>query len=128
MNRLVSLLRAHPNVRLAVVYGSVARGDDRPGSDLDLLVSFAHEQALTAASLAVALTEETGRPIQVVTLVTARRAPLLLVDILRDGRVLVDRDDEWSALRRDEQEIQEQAAAAEAELDRRIAELAELVA
>jgi predicted nucleotidyltransferase len=71
MNRLISLLRAHPSVRLAVVYGSVARGDDRPGRDLDLLVSFAHEQALTAASLAVALTEEMGRPVQMVTLVTA---------------------------------------------------------
>jgi hypothetical protein len=76
----------------------------------------------------VALTEETGRPVQVVSISTARRAPLVLVDILRDGRVLVDRDDDWPGLRRDEQEIQEQAAAAKVELDRRIAELAELVA
>jgi predicted nucleotidyltransferase len=41
MNNLASLLCGHPDVRLAVVYGSVARGDDHPKSDLDLLVSFA---------------------------------------------------------------------------------------
>jgi predicted nucleotidyltransferase len=87
-------------VRLAVVYGSVARGDDHPGSDLDLLVSFASEEAHTSASLAVALTEEMGRRVQVVSLSTARRAPLLLVDILYEGRVLLDRDDEWSVLKR----------------------------
>jgi predicted nucleotidyltransferase len=114
-------------VRLAVVYGSVARGDDHSGSDLDLLVSFASEDAHTSASLAAALTGEAGRRVQVVSLTAARRAPLLLVDILREGRVLLDRDDEWSALRREEREIQRQAAAADAELDRRIAELAELV-
>jgi predicted nucleotidyltransferase len=109
------------------VFGSVARGDDRPGSDLDLLVSFAREEAHTAASLAVALTEAIGRRVQVVSLTTARRAPLLLLDVLREGRVLLDRDDEWLALRGDEPEIQRQAAAAEAQMDRGIAELAELV-
>ena len=68
MSELVSLLCERPDVRLAVVYGSVARGDDHPGSDLDLLVSFAGEGAHTAASLAGALTEETGRRVQVVSL------------------------------------------------------------
>ena len=128
MKELVSLLSARPDVRLAVIYGSVARGDDRPGSDLDLLISFAREEAHTAASLEVALTEAIGRRVQVVSLTTARRAPLLLLDVLREGRVVLDRDDEWSALRGDEQRIQRQAAAAENRLDRGIAELAELVA
>jgi predicted nucleotidyltransferase len=127
MKELVSLLCARPDVRLAVVYGSVARGDDHSGSDLDLLVSFASEEAHSAASLAVVLTEKTGCRVQVVSLSTARNAPLLLVDILRQGQVLLDRDDEWSALRREEREIRRQAAAADAELDRRISELAELV-
>ena len=58
---------------------------------------------------------------------TVRRSPLLLLDILREGRVLVDRDDEWRGLRRGESEVQRKAAAAEAVLDHRIAELAELV-
>jgi len=127
LSRLVSLLRTHRNVRLAVVYGSVARGDDRPESDLDLLVSFAREEAQTAASLAVALGEEIGRRVQVVSLATVRRSPLLLLDIPREGRVLVDRDEEWRALAQGEWQIRRKAAAAEAMLDRRIGEFAELV-
>jgi predicted nucleotidyltransferase len=127
LSKLLSLLRTRPNVRLAVVFGSVARGDDRPGSDVDLLVSFAREEAPTAASLAASLTEEMGRRVQVVSVATVRRTPLLLVDILRDGRVLVDRDDEWPALTRDERAIRRKAAVAEADLDRGMAELAELV-
>jgi hypothetical protein len=63
----------------------------------------------------------------VVSLSTARRSPLLLVDVLHEGRVLLDRDDEWPALKREEREIQREAAAADAELDRRVSELAELV-
>jgi predicted nucleotidyltransferase len=128
LSKLVSLLRTRHNVRLAVLYGSVARGDDRPGSDLDLLVSFGHEEAHTAASLAVALAEGMGRRVQVLSLATARRTPLLLLDILREGRVVVDRDAEWPAVTREERAIRRQAAAAETTLDRRIAELAELVA
>jgi Polymerase beta, Nucleotidyltransferase len=46
---VVSWLRTQPNVRLAVVYGSVARGDDGPDSDIDLLVSLANEDAHTTA-------------------------------------------------------------------------------
>jgi predicted nucleotidyltransferase len=94
MRKLVSLLCAHPDVRLAVVYGSVARGDDHPQSDLDLLVSFTSEEAHSSASLALALSEETGRRVQVVSLSTARGAPRLLMDVLDQGRVLLDRDDE----------------------------------
>jgi predicted nucleotidyltransferase len=127
MKELVSLLCAHPDVRLAVVYGSVARGDDHPRSDLDLLVSFTSEEAHSSASLALALSEETGRRVQVVSLSAAQDAPLLLLDILHQGRVLLDRDDEWSAVRRRKRQIQRQAAAADTELDRRISELAELV-
>ena len=127
LSKLLSLLRTRRNVRLAVVFGSVARGDDRPGSDVDLLVSFAREKAPTAASLAAAVAEEIGRRVQVVSLATVRRTPLLLFDILREGRVLVDRDDEWPALTRDERAIRRKAAAAEADLDRGMAELAELV-
>jgi predicted nucleotidyltransferase len=113
---------------LAVVYGSVARGDDRPDSDVDLLVSLAREDAHTGASLAATIGEELGRRVQVVSLAAAGRTPLLLLDIVREGRVLVDRDDEWPSLRRREQQLRRQAAAAEDELDQRIGELAELVA
>src|SRR5947209_16813109 len=38
---LRSALRTEPNVRFAAVFGSVARGDDRVDSDVDLLVDLA---------------------------------------------------------------------------------------
>ena len=41
-------LRTEPNVRLAVLYGSLARGDEDAGSDLDLLVSLAEDRPLAA--------------------------------------------------------------------------------
>jgi len=126
--KVVARLRTRLNVRLAVVYGSVARGDDRPDSDVDLLVSLAREDAHTAASLAATIGEELGRRVQVVSLAAAARMPVLLLDIVREGRVLVDRDGQWPSLTRREQQLRRRAAAAEDELDRRIGELAELVA
>jgi predicted nucleotidyltransferase len=128
LSSVVSWLRMRPNVRLAVVYGSVARGDDRPDSDVDLLVSFAREDARTAASLAATLGEEMGRRVQVVSLAAARRTPLLLLDVVREGRVLVDRDGEWPGLARRRPRLRREAAATEDELDRHIAELVDLVA
>lgn len=128
LSSVVSWLRTRPNVRLAVVYGSVARGDDRPDSDVDLLVSLAREDAHTAASLAASLGEELGRRVQMVSLDVAGRAPLLLLDVVREGRVLVDRDGEWLTLTRRERQLEREAAATEGELDRRIGELADLVA
>jgi predicted nucleotidyltransferase len=127
LSNVVSWLRTRPNVRLAVVYGSVARGDDRPDSDVDLLVSFAREDAHTAASLAATLGGAMGRRVQVVSLPAATRTPLLLLDVVREGRVLVDRDGEWPIFVRRERQLRREAAAADAELDRRIAELADLV-
>jgi uncharacterized protein len=128
LSSVVSWLRTRPNVRLAVVYGSVARGDDRPDSDVDLLVSLAREDAHTAASLAASLGEELGRRVQMVSLDVAGRAPLLLLDVVREGRVLVDRDGEWLTLTRRDRQLEREAAATEGELDRRIGELADLVA
>ena len=127
LSNVVSWLRTRPNVRLAVVYGSVARGDDRPASDVDLLVSFAREDAHTAASPATTLGGAIGRRVQVVSLPAATRTPLLLLDVVREGRVLVDRDGEWPIFVRRERQLRREAAAADAELDRRIAELADLV-
>jgi predicted nucleotidyltransferase len=126
--RLVGALRTWHDVRLAVVYGSTARGASHGRSDIDLLASFHGDgDALAAASLAGALSEELGRDVQVTPLAAAREAPLLLRDVLRDGRVLVDRDDEWTELKRRARDIDRAAAAAEIDLDRRVAELAELV-
>lgn len=124
---LLSSLRTRHNVRLAAVFGSIARGDDHPRSDVDLVVSFAREDFHSAATLAETLGEEIGRSVQVVSLETARATPVLLGHILRDGRVLVDRDGEWPKLERAERRIVRDARRAELRLDQRVAELARLV-
>src|SRR5919204_519467 len=64
LSNVVSWLRTRPNVRLAVVYGSVARGDDRPGSDFELLENYVIELAhrgLVAGGAIAAADSTTGR-------------------------------------------------------------------
>ncbi len=124
---LLSSVRTRHNVRLAVVFGSTARGDDHPLSDVDLVVAFGVEEFHSAATLAETLGEEIGRPVQAVSLETARATPLLLASVLLDGRVLVDRDGEWPKLKRTESQIVRDARRAELRLDQQMAELSRLV-
>jgi predicted nucleotidyltransferase len=81
---------------IAAVYlfGSVARGSDRPGSDVDLAVLYRKPPAPTLAQLPLeleaALESRLDRPVQIVALHTA---PVDLVHrVLRDGQLLVDAD------------------------------------
>jgi predicted nucleotidyltransferase len=92
-------LRTERNVRLAVLFGSLARGNAGEGSDVDLLVSLAEERPLYTAQLAVRLSQALGRDVQVLSLKHVReREPVLLGAILRDGRPVVDRDGSWAEL------------------------------
>jgi predicted nucleotidyltransferase len=93
-------LRTEHGVRLVVLYGSLARGDEDAGSDLDLLISFADARLSAGVELAVRLQPVTGRPVDVAHLERVEAdAPLLLDRILDEGRVLVDRDGQWRLLR-----------------------------
>jgi predicted nucleotidyltransferase len=92
-------LRTQQGVRLAVLYGSLARGDEDAGSDLDLLVSFADDRPLAGAKLAVRLEHLSGRRVDIADLERVEtRAPLLLDRVLDEGRVLIDRDEQWCLL------------------------------
>jgi predicted nucleotidyltransferase len=94
-------LRTERRVRLAVLYGSVARGDEDTGSDLDLLVLLRGGNPTDAAELALRLGRVVGRRADVAHLERVEaRAPLLLERILDEGRVLVDRDGLWPQLRK----------------------------
>ena len=115
---LVQALRTQANVRLAVLFGSVARGDEAPDSDLDVLVRLRRDDPRARAELAELLEAVSGRRVQLVSLEQAEEAPLLLSDVLRDGRVLVDRERDWPRLGRRAQEIQRHAADERARLDR----------
>ena len=118
--RLRSVLRTEPNVETAILFGSVARGTDHPGSDIDLLVALRRDSPLAAAALAARLDEKIGASVQVTRLSAAQRSPALLAEALRDGRLLVERGGNWQSLRRRERQI---TRAAEAVLVDALAEL-----
>lgn len=90
-------LEGWPGVRLAVLFGSSARGEARRGSDLDVGVLFA-AGTTDRASLEVALGRRTRRPVEVIDLAAA--PPLLRFEIARDGHVLLERvPHAWSDFR-----------------------------
>lgn len=120
LHSLVAELRTLPDVRLAVLFGSTARGDDGAGSDLDVLVRFSEPSSLRGRTrLADRLQAAAQRDVQLVSLDDA--SPLVLRDVLRDGRVLVDRDGDWPRLRRRARAIEAAAAAEQARLDDEVA-------
>ena len=114
---LLAALRAQPNVRLAVVFGSVACGDENARSDLDLLVELRNDGSGARAELREQLEASAGKRAQLVGLDEAEYSPLLLADVLRDGRVLVDRDGGWRKLKRRASSIKRQAQEADRRLD-----------
>jgi len=118
LGALVQTLRTQPNVRLAVLFGSIARGDSSPGSDLDVLVRLRRDDHRARAELGDRLESASGRRIQLVSLEQARQAPLLLGDVLRDGRVLVDRDRDWPGLQRQSRAITRRALEESVRLER----------
>jgi predicted nucleotidyltransferase len=102
--RLVSELRAalrtEPNVGLAVLFGSVARGDDVAGvSDVDVLVGLRRPAPGALTELRARLGAHLSAKVQLVPLEVARRNPRLLAEVVRDGRPLIDRERSWPQLR-----------------------------
>jgi len=85
---LLQALESWPGVRLAVLFGSAARGQSGPRSDLDVGVRL-EPGTETAAALEVALARATGRRVDLVRLDTA--PPLLRFEIARDGSLLLER-------------------------------------
>jgi predicted nucleotidyltransferase len=81
-------------IAAAYLFGSMARGTAGPGSDVDVGVLYLQDPPLTLAGMGFRLEGEIegllGVPAQVVVL---NRAPVdLVVRVLRDGKLLVDRD------------------------------------
>ena len=100
-------LRTEPTVSLAVLFGSRARGNYSARSDVDLLVGLRDEPR--PRQLASRLSQKLGLRVQLVTLEDARKAPLLLREVLREGRVLVDRDRQWRSLLREKEQVERAA-------------------
>jgi predicted nucleotidyltransferase len=78
----------------AYLYGSVARGEARRDSDVDVGVLFAAEPPATLGApqfaIEAALERVLGCPVQVVAL--NRASADLVHRVLRDGRLVLDRD------------------------------------
>ncbi|HSZ12945.1 MAG TPA: nucleotidyltransferase domain-containing protein [Solirubrobacteraceae bacterium] len=99
VSRLLAALRTEPNVELAVLFGSVARGTDVQGvSDVDLLIDLRRPAPGALEALRQRLEEQLHATIELIPLKAALRDPGLLSEILRDGRPLVDRGEIWPGL------------------------------
>lgn len=99
LSELRRALRTARRVRLAVLYGSLARGDEDESSDLDLLVSLSEDRPTSATDLAATVERVAGRRVDVARLSRIEPdTPLLLDRALDEGRVLVDRDGLWQLL------------------------------
>jgi len=113
-------LRTEPNVELAVLFGSAARGTDAPGSDVDVLVGLRDPDRFRMLEMQDRLARALGRRVDVVRLADAQRDAWLLAEVLGEGRVLVDRGGRWPALaaqadrvrRRGERDLDTRARAA----------------
>jgi predicted nucleotidyltransferase len=98
LSKLMQALRTERDVRLAVLFGSTATGEDTPVSDVDLLIVHRRPEWQAQAGLQRRLRRALGTPVDLVALEHAETQPSLLADVLREGRVLIDRDDLWGAL------------------------------
>ena len=88
LKNLTSALAADPDVQLAVVFGSAAKGASHRRSDLDIgIMGLPSTQRL--AALAVTLARTAGREVDLIPLETA--PPLLRFEIARDGAPLLER-------------------------------------
>ena len=99
ISTLTEALRTERNVRLAVLFGSIARGHAGEDSDIDVLVSLAENRPMYLSHLAVRLQRVSARRVDVARLERVdTHAPILLDRALDEGRVLVDRDAQWRLL------------------------------
>jgi uncharacterized protein len=97
LGALRSALASHDDVRLAIAFGSLAKGLSQPRSDVDLAVSGPTSPA-RLAELAVTLSRACGRQVDLVAIESA--PPLLRYEIARDGLVLLERQpDAWPAFK-----------------------------
>ena len=93
---LVHAMQSVATLELAIVFGSVASGNARPDSDIDVAVRY--KNALDVAqkiALIDALASVTGRAVDVIDLRVA--GPIVAREALTNGRRLFGSDEVWAA-------------------------------
>ena len=98
LQTLREALRTEPNVNLAVLFGSTARGDAGLGSDVDLVVAWKDRSRARPGALLAKLEDATGRRVDLIRWEQAKKSPLLMDQVLSEGRVIVDRGYIWPRL------------------------------
>jgi predicted nucleotidyltransferase len=87
--KLAEICRSH-DVRVLKIFGSAAQGEDRPGSDVDLIVEFEGEKSLfDLIALELELQEFLGREVDLLT--EPSISPYLRDRILASASVIYDR-------------------------------------
>lgn len=130
ISAVAETLRTERNVHLAVIFGSVARGEAGEGSDIDVLVALAEERPMYSQYLSARLEARLGRKVDALSVKRLReRDPALLSSALADGRPVIDRDGCWGTLLAERQAIDRAGARARAARQRRAAAaIADLIA
>lgn len=91
------VLKKHPHIRLALLFGSTAKGNARRDSDLDLAVDAGRPLTINEKMQLIAdLSEATGRPIDLVDLYSVGEP--LLGQIIVGGRRLLGSDARFAEL------------------------------
>ena len=94
---LEGVLAQFPQITLAILFGSIASGRQRPDSDVDIAVSAAQPlRADEKISLTGMIAERTGRVVDLVDLRTASEP--LLGQVLRHGRKILGSDKSYGEL------------------------------
>lgn len=90
-DRLRSRISSLPAVRLAVLFGSTARGEARPRSDVDLGVLLDPDTPASRREAEAELGRAAEREVDVIFLADA--PPLLRFEISREGVLLFEKED-----------------------------------
>jgi predicted nucleotidyltransferase len=87
-------LRSYPHIRLAVAFGSRARGDARPTSDLDIAVELTPDSSLLdIGALVDRITTLTALKVDIVELAGLPESdPLMAYNIAKDGIPLIEKN------------------------------------
>jgi predicted nucleotidyltransferase len=115
---LKSALRTEHNVRFALLFGSASRGDEGPESDLDLLVEMKDSSFERVLDLEIKLETLLGRSVDLVLVEAAKGNSVLLAAAIDEGRLIVDRDDRWSRIRRTALDLERRSEREQAERTR----------